>query len=188
MNKAEVKKVNPYYQDKDTAEAFPYCISCVGWEGDQFAVLVYLSGSFWARGGDLVCRFGISEGMEKPVTWTMANGYLPCLTSTFRRGNMEISISHFCDRVIFAGAPFSVLYTRVIRYNTGVADVTLPVAPSLGAPDYVRLTPQQDLVPAGATIVEDFVLAADRFANNGAAWPAAQSLADAGGFDAHLPP
>src|SRR4029077_952855 len=78
--------------------------SVIGWEGNWYAPISFLSGSYFARGvpaqytqsGTTYCgamysfgiyTYGLGSGRPKTgsVTWRMADGYLPALTTSFTR-------------------------------------------------------------------------------------------------------
>src|SRR5258708_1931032 len=107
--------------------------SVIGWEGNIYAPFEYLSGSYFARGvpqqyaqrGTTYCgamysfgayTYGLAAGQAPDpgsVQWTMADGYLPALTTSFTRNDVAISITDFADRVQFSGNPVELVYTRV---------------------------------------------------------------------------
>ena len=53
------------------------------------------------------------------VQWTMADGYLPALTTSFTRNSVAISITDFADRSTIGGSPAELVYTRVTVTNNG---------------------------------------------------------------------
>jgi hypothetical protein len=168
--------------------------SAIGWQGNWYAPFAYLSGSYFARGvptrftqgsttycGAMysfgVFTFGLAAGQSPPaqsIQWTMENGYLPALRTSFTRNNVAISITNFANRVVLGGNPFVLVYTRITATNNGSATVTVP--PGGSGPNLVRLTPAGDSVSPGQTRTHDFVAAVDRFGAN-VAYPSTATLA-----------
>jgi hypothetical protein len=112
----------------------------IGWEGNIYAPFGYLSGSYFARGvpahyqqgGQTYCGamysfaaydYGLAAGQAPApgsVQWTMPDGYLPALTTSFTRAGVKISITDFADRQTIGGSPVELVYTRVAVTNNGV--------------------------------------------------------------------
>lgn len=155
--------------------------SVLGWEGNFYAPISYLSGSYFARGvpahyqprsltycGAMYSfgayTYGLPAGQAPPpgsVHWSMAGGYLPALTTSFTRGSVAISITDFADRQVIGGGPAELVYTRVRVTNQGSSPVTVP--PGASGPGLVALTSAPDTVQPGATADHDFVAAVDTF-------------------------
>jgi hypothetical protein len=175
--------------------------SAIGWPENWYPAFAYLSGAYFARGvpttfsqrGVNYCgamysfsayTFGLAAGQAPPaqsIQWTMDNGSLPALRTSFTRGNVAIAIKNFADRVTINGTPFVLVYTRVSVTNNGSAAVTVP--PGGSGPNLVRLTPAGDTVQPRQTLNHDFVAAVDRFGAT-AAFPSASTLASqAPGYD-----
>lgn len=169
---------NPFLKQVDLREPEPYNIGITGWEGDSCPVLVTQRGAFYARLGEVFCRFGIADETGA-LTWENAEGYLPCLVSSFEAGEVKVSISHFCNRVSISGNDFSLLYSRISKTNTGGSAVELPAAPSA---ELVRLNGAPGKIGPGETQVEDFVTAVDRFGQD-VPWPDAGARKQAGSLD-----
>jgi hypothetical protein len=168
--------------------------SAIGWQGNWYPAFSYLSGSYFARGvpntftqgGTSFCgamyqfsvfTFGLAAGQSPPaqsIQWTMDSGYLPALRTSFTRNNVAISITNFANRTVIGNNPFVLAYTRIQVTNNGTASVTVP--PGGSGPNLVRLTPVDDVVPAGQTRTHDFVSAIDRFGAN-VAYPSTATLA-----------
>ncbi len=166
-----------------------YNQSVIGWEGNYYAPFGYLSGSYFARGvpqhytqsGTTYCgamysfgayNYGLAAGQAPApgsVKWTMADGYLPALTTSFTRDNVAISITDFADKQTIAGNPAELVYTRVSVTNHGSSAVTVPAGQS--GPNLVPLNQAPDTVPAGATVHHDFVAAVDTFGSGNALPP-----------------
>jgi hypothetical protein len=162
--------------------------SVLGWEGNYYAPFAYLSGSFFARGvpatytqsGKGYCgtmfSFGVyGEYSHSPgtVQWTMDDGYLPALTTSFTSGSVAVSITSFADRVFVGAHAFELVYSRVAVKNSGTSTATLDPAPSAGL---ASLGSASDAVPAGQTVNHDYVVAVDDF-GAGIALPAGATLA-----------
>jgi hypothetical protein len=175
--------------------------TALGWEGNFYAPIAYLSGSYFARGvpdhyqqgqqaycgamySFAVYDYGLASGQAPPpgsVQWTMADGYLPALTTSFTRNEVGISITDFADQQTIAGSPVELMYTRVSVTNDGSAQVTVPAGQS--GPDLVTLGSAPDTVAPGQTVSHDFVAAVDNFGSS-VALPAPGTLASAAqGYD-----
>ncbi len=175
-----------------------YNQSVIGWEGNYYAPFAYLSGSYFARGvpqqytqsGTTYCgamysfgayNYGLAAGQAPAagsVKWTMADGYLPALTTSFTRNNVAISITDFADKQTIGGNPVELVYTRVSVTNQGSSAVTVPAGQS--GPDLVPLNQAPDTVPAGGTVHHDFVAAVDTF-GSGNPLPAPATLSQSPG-------
>ncbi|MGH3121575.1 MAG: hypothetical protein ACRDND_11210, partial [Streptosporangiaceae bacterium] len=158
-----------------------YNQSVIGWEGNYYAPFAYLSGAYFARGvpvhytqsGQAYCgamytfgayNYGLAAGQAPApgsVRWTMADGYLPALTTSFTRDGVAISITDFADKQTIGGGPVELVYTRVSVTNNGSAPVDVPAGQS--GPNLVPLNQAADAVPPGATSRHDFVAAVDTF-------------------------
>jgi hypothetical protein len=159
--------------------------SVIGWEGNIYAPFAYLSGAYFARGvpqtyqprRQAYCgamysfgayNFGLAPGQAPApgsVRWTMADGYLPALTTSFTRDDVEISITDFADRQVISGNPVELVYTRVTVTNDGSSQVSVPAGQS--GPNLVSLNDQPDTVQPGQTVHHDFVAAVDTFTVGG---------------------
>lgn len=175
--------------------------SAIGWQGNFYPVFAYLSGSYFARGvpstftqgSTSFCgamysfsafTFGLASGQAPPaqsIQWTMDQGFLPALTTSFTRNNVAIAITNFADRVVIGGNPLVLVYTRVAVTNNGTAAVTVP--PGGSGPNLVRLTAASDTVQPGQTVNNDFVAAVDRFGGTQAFPSTATLAASAPSFD-----
>jgi hypothetical protein len=115
-----------------------------------------------------VYDYGLTAG-QKPapgsVQWTMADGYLPAMTTSFTRNNVAISITDFASKQTIAGNPAELVYTRVEVTNNGSAAVTVPSGQS--GPNLVELDNAPDAVQPGQTVDHDFVAAVDTFSVGG---------------------
>ena len=156
----------------------------IGWEGNYYAPFAYLSGSYLARGvpqqytqgGTTYCgamysfgayTYGLPAGQAPDpgsVRWTMADGYLPALTTSFTRNGVAISITDFADRVSVSGSPAELVYTRVSVTNNGSQAAYVP--PDGSGPNLVALTNPPDTVAPGQTVKHDFVAAVDTFSTS----------------------
>jgi hypothetical protein len=159
--------------------------TAIGWEGNIYAPFAYLSGSYFARGvpanyqqgGQSYCGamysfgaydYGLAAGQAPApgsVRWTMADGYLPALTTSFTRAGVKISITDFADRQSIGGSPVELVYTRVAVTNDGSSAVTVPAGQS--GPGLVALNDEADSVQPGETARHDFVAAVDTFTVGG---------------------
>src|SRR5580693_3725842 len=166
----------------------------IGWQGNFYAPFAYLSGSYFARGvpttyrqgGQSYCGamysfgvydYGLAAGQAPApgsVQWTMADGYLPAMTTSFTRDGVKISITDFADQQSIGGGPVELVYTRVSVTNEGPSAVTVPSGQS--GPDLVQLDANPDAVAPGATVQHDFVAAVDNFGSS-SALPTADTVA-----------
>ncbi len=173
----------------------------IGWEGNYYAPFAYLSGSYFARGvpqqytqsGTTYCgamysfgayTYGLSAGQAPApgsVQWTMADGYLPALTTSFSRNGVAISITDFADRVSLRGSPVELVYTRVTVTNNGSQAAYVP--PDGSGPGLVTLTSPSDTVAPGQTVKHDFVAAVDTFSTSTNLPSATQILAQAPSYN-----
>src|SRR6266700_2705024 len=175
----------------------------IGWEGNYYAPFAYLSGAYFARGvpahftqgsttfcGAMysfdVYKYGLSAGQAPPpgsVHWTMADGYLPAMTTSFTRDDVAISITDFADRQTINGSPVELVYTRVRVTNRGTSNQTVPAGQS--GPNLVALNRAPDTVAPGATVNHDFAAAVDTFGTP-APLPGPDALAPGSGHDGAL--
>jgi len=160
--------------------------SVIGWEGNWYAPFAYLSGSYFARGvpvhyaqrGTTYCgamysfgiyTYGLASGQAPAagsVQWTMADGYLPALTTSFTRNGVSATITDFADKVTIGGSPVEVVYTRVTAKNTGTSTVT--VDPGATGSGLVTLASQPDSLAPGASETDDYAAAVDTFGSGNA--------------------
>ena len=71
--------------------------------------------------------YGLAAGQAPApgsVHWTMADGYLPAMTTSFTRNNVAISITDFANEQSIGGNPVELIYTRVSVTNHGPPAVT----------------------------------------------------------------
>jgi hypothetical protein len=158
--------------------------SAIGWLGDYNSVVTCLGGTFLIQDGPGALfqndGFGVYDGQR--TTWADADGYLPAQVTTFDDKGTTVAITEFADKVTLGGQPFVAVYSRVHVTNpTGDAVIVSPEA----SPSLVPLDTASDTVPAHGSVNHDYVVLADRF-GAAVAWPSDQTLAAAGGFDAHF--
>jgi hypothetical protein len=155
--------------------------TAIGWTGNYYAPFEYLSGSYFARGvpdtykagstsycGQMYSfsayTYGLAAG-QKPaagsVHWSMADGYLPAMITSFTRNDVAITITDFADQQTIGGGPVEVVYTRVSVTNHGPATVSVP--PGASGTGLVELDSASDDVAAGQTVNHDFVAPVDDF-------------------------
>jgi hypothetical protein len=159
--------------------------SIIGWEGNIYAPLADLSGAYYARGvptrftqgnttycGAMytfaIYNYGLATGQAPApgsVRWTMADEYLPALTTSFTRAGVAVSITDFADRQSIGDAPVELVYTRVTVHNLGTTAVIVPAGAS--GPGLVALNSTWDTVPSGGTVDHDFVSTVDTFSTSG---------------------
>jgi hypothetical protein len=180
-----------------------YNQSVLGWEGNWYAPFTYLSGSYFARGvpttytdrgGSKFCgemysfgvyTFGLAAGQApaaQSVSWSMADGYLPAMTTSFTRNSVHVSITDFADQQTIGGNPVELVYTRITATNQGAAAVDVP--PQATGTNLVELDSNPVAVQPGATVTHDFAAAVDTF-GSGKPLPATQQItAQAKPYDA----
>ena len=158
--------------------------SAIGWLADHNSVVTCLGGTFLVQDGpgDLFQNdgFGIYQGQR--TTWVDADGYLPAQVTSFDDQGASVSITEFADRIVVGGNPFVAVYSRVHVANP--TDHTVTANPE-ASPSLIPLDAAPDAVPPHHAVDHDFVVLSDRF-GSASAWPSAQTLAAAGGFDQHF--
>ena len=124
--------------------------------------------------------YGIYD--DSSTTWTNADGYLPALVTGLHRDGAAISITNFGDDVTIGGHAYVVIYSRVQVTNPTGQTISVDPQPSAGL---VPLNSAPVAVPPRSTVDHDYAVASDRFGGS-YAWPAAGTLAAAGGYDQHF--
>lgn len=171
----------------------------LGWTGNQYAPLSYLSGSFWARGvpdqfangNQTICGSLYSFGVYMwglngaapaggSVNWTMASGYLPAFTTAFTRNGVAVSITNFSDKSTISGTPTELVHSRVIIANNSGSTQTIDPAPSQGL---LVQTSASTTIPTGTTRTFDYVVGVDTFGTSLPIPGAADILAQAPSYN-----
>jgi hypothetical protein len=119
-----------------------------------------------------IYTYGLASGQAPAagsVRWTMADGYLPAMTTSFTRNDVAISITDFADKVTIGGNPVELVYTRVTARNDGTSTVTPD--PGASGSGLVTLASQPDTLAPGTSATDDYVAAVDVF-GSGKALPA----------------
>jgi hypothetical protein len=157
--------------------------AAIGWLGDHDSVVTCLGGTFLIQDGPggyfQNYGFGIYDGQR--TTWTDADGYLPEQITTFSAHGATVSITEFADRVVMAGRPYVVVYSRVRVANPTAHSVTVDPGASTAL---VPLSSAPDVVAPGRAADHDYAMVSDQFGGTGP-WPSATAIAGAGGFDQH---
>lgn len=153
----------------------------IGWAGDKDGVVACLGGSFYVRDG-VNTTYGYGVYDDSTTTWTRADGWLPALTTGFRRDGAHVAITNFGDDVTIAGHPYVIVYSRVEVHNGTSSPVSIDPQAS---PGLVPLATAPVTVAPGATVDHDYAVAADRFGGT-YALPTAAQIGAAGGYDAHF--
>ncbi|HWG15902.1 MAG TPA: NEW3 domain-containing protein [Streptosporangiaceae bacterium] len=155
--------------------------TAIGWTGNYYAPFEYLSGSYFARGvpdtykqgstsycGQMYSfgayTYGLASGTAPAaasVHWSMADGYLPAMITSFTRDDVAITITDFADQQTIGGNPVEVVYTRISVTNHGTATVTVP--PGASGSGLVQLDTAANDVAPGQTVNHDFVASVDTF-------------------------
>jgi hypothetical protein len=180
--------------------------TAIGWERNLYAPFGYLSGSYFARGvpttyksgSQSLCgamysfgayTYGLAPGQAPApgsVQWTMADNYLPAMTTSFTRNQVAISITDFANAQSIGGGghPIELVYTRVSVTNHGTAAVSVPAGQS--GPNLVSLNQAPDAVQPGQTVHHDFVAAVDTFSTT-VSLPSVSALTPSRGNPGALP-
>ena len=155
--------------------------SSFGWEGDKHAPIAYLDGSYQLRdNGNTMVTFGVMDIPGK-VKWYNAEGYLPCFISEYSKDGMDYKVENFANKHTINEQDFEIAYSRMTVTNNTETDQRLPgVSGQLVALNDAAKTAKT--VAAGATVVRDYAIGADRFGGD-YDYPAAEAIAAQGGFD-----
>ena len=108
--------------------------------------------------------YGLASGQAPAagsVHWSMADGHLPAMITSFTRNVVAITITDFADKETIGGHPVEIVYTRISVTNHGSARVTVP--PGASGSGLVELDQASDDVAPGQTVNHDFVAPVDTF-------------------------
>lgn len=155
--------------------------SAIGWLANGQGATACLGGSFYVFNG-INQSYGFGVYNDSPTTWSNADGYLPALVTSFRDNGALVRITNFGDEVSIGGNPYVLIYSRVSVYNLTSHPVTIDPEPSAGL---VPLNTASDTVAPRRTVNHDYVVASDKFGGS-YAWPTAQQMTQAGGYDEHF--
>jgi hypothetical protein len=155
--------------------------SAIGWLANSQGATACLGGSFYVFNG-INQSYGFGVYNDSPTTWSNADGYLPALVTSFRDNGALVRITNFGDEVSIGGNPYVLIYSRVSVYNLTSHPVTIDPEPSAGL---VPLNTASDTVAPRRTVNHDYVVASDKFGGS-YAWPTAQQMTQAGGYDEHF--
>jgi hypothetical protein len=155
--------------------------SAIGWLANSQGATACLGGSFYVFNG-INQSYGFGVYNDSPTTWSNADGYLPALVTSFRDNGALVRITNFGDEVSIGGNPYVLIYSRVSVYNLTSHPVTIDPEPSAGL---VPLSTASDTVAPRRTVNHDYVVASDKFGGS-YAWPTAQQMTQAGGYDEHF--
>jgi hypothetical protein len=155
--------------------------SAIGWLANSQGATACLGGSFYVFNG-INQSYGFGVYNDSPTTWSNADGYLPALVTSFTDSGTQVSITNFGDEVSIGGNPYVLIYSRVSVHNPTTQPVTIDPEPSTGL---VPLEDASDTVAPGRTVNHDYVVASDKFGGS-YAWPTAQQMTQAGGYDQHF--
>ena len=153
--------------------------AAIGWSGNQQAVVACLSGSFVVKNTGQTYGYGVYDGSL--TSWKNADGYLPALITSFRKGDAQISITNFADDITVQGHQFVAVYSRVQITNTGRKSISVDPQAS---DNLVPLNQASNTVRPHHTVVHDYAVFSDEFGST-AAYPSNTQLQRAGGFDQH---
>ena len=163
----------------DTEYAQGTTAAAIGWAGNDQAVVACLSGSFVVKNNGQIYGYGVYDGSR--TTWVNADGYLPALVTSFRRGRADISITNFGDKVSIGGHSFVVVYSRVSVTNPTSRPVSVDPQPT---PNLVPLNSAPTVVAPGRSVNHDYAVTSDKFAGT-YAYPSNPQLIAAGTFSQH---
>src|SRR5674476_990325 len=153
--------------------------AAIGWAGNDQAVVACLSGSFVVKNNDQLYGYGVYDGSR--TTWVNADGYLPALVTSFRRGGADISITNFGDKISIGGHTFVAVYSRVSVTNPTSRPVSIDPQPT---PNLVPLNSAPTVVAPGKSVNHDYAVTSDKFAGT-YAYPSNPQLMAAGTFSQH---
>ena len=153
--------------------------AAIGWAGNDQAVVACLSGSFVVKNNGQIYGYGVYDGSR--TTWVNADGYLPALVTSFRRGGADISITNFGDKISIGGHSFVAVYSRVSVTNPTSRPVSVDPQPT---PNLVPLNSAPTVVAPGRSVNHDYAVASDKFAGT-YAYPSNPQLVAAGTFSRH---
>lgn len=153
--------------------------AAIGWSGNAQAVVACLSGSFVVKNTGQTYGYAVYNGSL--TTWKNADGYLPALITSFRRGAAQISITNFADDVRVNGHEFVAVYSRVHITNTG--DHTVTVDPQASA-NLVPINHAGNRIKGHRSVDHDYAVFSDEFGAN-FPYPSDAALQRAGGYDQH---
>ena len=155
--------------------------SSFGWEGDKHAPIAYLDGSYKLRDNDnKMITFGVKDIPGK-VKWYNAEGYLPCFVSEYSKDGMEYKVENFANKHTIDGNDYEIAYSRMTVTNRSEAEKNLPRVST----DLIPLNEEAEntgKIGAGATVVRDYAIGADRFGGT-YAYPENGKIAEQGGYD-----
>ena len=153
--------------------------AAIGWAGNDQAVVACLSGSFVVKNNGQIYGYGVYDGSR--TTWVNADGYLPALVTSFRRGRADISITNFGDKISIGGHSFVGVYSRVRVTNPTSRPVSVDPQPT---PNLVPLNSAATVVAPGRSVNHDYAVTSDKFAGT-YAYPSNRQLLAAGTFSQH---
>ena len=172
--KAETKGSYMYESNSGLTSSF-------GWEGDKHAPIAYLDGSYKLRDNDnKMITFGVKDIPGK-VKWYNAEGYLPCFVSEYSKDGMEYKVENFANKHTIDGNDYEIAYSRMTVTNRSEAEKNLPRVST----DLIPLNEEAEntgKIGAGATVVRDYAIGADRFGGT-YAYPENGKIAEQGGYD-----
>ena len=153
--------------------------AAIGWAGNDQAVVACLSGSFVVKNNGQIYGYGVYDGSR--TTWVNAEGYLPALVTSFRRGGADISITNFGDKISIGGHSFVAVYSRVTVTNPTRRPISIDPQPT---PNLVPLNSAAMVVAPGRSVNHDYAVASDKFAGT-YAYPSNPQLMAAGTYQQH---
>lgn len=172
--KAETKGSYMYETNSGLTSSF-------GFEGDKHAPIAYLDGSYKLRdNGNKMVAFGVKDIPGK-VKWYNAEGYLPCFVSEYSKDGMDYKIENFANKHTIDGNDYEIAYSRMTVTNQSEEERSLPRVSA----DLIPLNEEAKNVKkigAGAVVVRDYAIGADRFGGT-YAYPENDKIAAQGGYD-----
>ena len=172
--KAETKGSYMYETNSGLTSSF-------GFEGDKHAPIAYLDGSYKLRdNGNKMVAFGVKDIPGK-VKWYNAEGYLPCFVSEYSKDGMDYKIENFANKHTIDGNDYEIAYSRMTITNQSEEERSIPRVSA----DLIPLNEEAKNVKkigAGAVVVRDYAIGADRFGGT-YAYPENDKIAAQGGYD-----
>ncbi len=165
-----------------TYQSNPGLTSSFGWEGDKDAPIAFIDGSYRLRDHDnTIVTFGVPDIPGK-IKWYNAEGYLPAFVSEYSKAGLDFTVESFADEATVDGNRYEVAYSRMTVKNTNATAATLPRVSAQLVP--LNAGAEETTVDAGATVVRDYAIGADRFGNS-YSWPSDAQIKALGSFDQH---
>ncbi len=165
-------------------QKFSGLTSSFGCEGDKFAPVAFIDGSYILRDRDSAfISFNFAENAyEGKIKWYNAEGWLPCFVTEFSKKGVRYIVKDFADCVDIPAGKLEIAYTRLIVENESNSNIIAPELPAL--PVCLTNNREKTVIKSKETVIYDFAVAADRFGAN-YEFPSDDEIYSFGSFDAH---